>query len=55
MPTMLEWDFEGGEDGSRLAARRGKQRVHFGDTVIDEVMTVIDDRRTVTGSQRLSM
>ena len=36
---MLEWNFDGGEDGSRLAARRGTQRVYFGDTVIDEVMS----------------
>jgi hypothetical protein len=36
MPTTLEWDFEGGEDGSQLAARRGTQRVYFGDTVIDD-------------------
>jgi len=38
MPTTLEWLFEGGADGSQLAARRGTQRVYFGDTVIDEVM-----------------
>lgn len=38
MPTTLEWIFEGGADGSQLAARRGTQRVYFGDTVIDEVM-----------------
>ena len=36
MPTTLEWDFLGGEDGSALAARRGKQRVFFGDVVYDE-------------------
>ena len=38
MPTVLEWKFEGGKDGSQLAARRGKQRVHFGDTVYDEIL-----------------
>ena len=38
MPTVLEWNFEGGDDGSELAARRGKQRVFFGDTVVDEVL-----------------
>ena len=38
MPTVLEWNFEGGDDGSELAARRGKQRVFVGDTVVDEVL-----------------
>ena len=37
MPTTLEWKFEGGDEGSQLAARRGMQRVYFGDTVIDEI------------------
>ena len=38
MPTTLTWDFEGGKNGSTIAARRGKQRIYFGDTVYDEVL-----------------
>ena len=31
MPSIFTWDYDGGEDGSPDAERRGKQRVYAGD------------------------
>jgi hypothetical protein len=33
MPTLLKWEFTGGDDGSELAKHRGEQRAYAGDIV----------------------
>jgi hypothetical protein len=38
MPTLLKWEFTGGDDGSELAKHRGEQRAYAGDKVEDEMM-----------------
>ena len=38
MPSIFTWDYDGGEDGSPDAERRGKQRVYAGDLVLDDVL-----------------
>ena len=37
MPTLLVWQYHGGEDGSAEAARRGEQLCYAGDAVMDDV------------------
>ena len=36
--TLYVWQYDGGEDGSPEAARRGEQRGYAGDLVIDDVL-----------------
>ena len=35
--TMIVWTYEGGEDGSEAAKRRGEQRSYAGDQVVDDI------------------
>ena len=35
--TMIVWTYEGGEDGSEAAKRRGEQRSYAGDQVVDDM------------------
>jgi hypothetical protein len=37
MPTLLEWVYEAGNEAS-IKERRGVQRIHFGDTVVDDFL-----------------
>eukprot|EP00310_Coccolithus_braarudii_P020488 CAMPEP_0183355510 /NCGR_PEP_ID=MMETSP0164_2-20130417/40718_1 /TAXON_ID=221442 /ORGANISM="Coccolithus pelagicus ssp braarudi, Strain PLY182g" /LENGTH=293 /DNA_ID=CAMNT_0025528639 /DNA_START=96 /DNA_END=973 /DNA_ORIENTATION=+ len=37
MPTIVEWEYAGGEDGSAQAVRRGTQHAYFGDVVFCDV------------------
>jgi hypothetical protein len=38
MAAMLKWIFDGGEDGSELAEKRGEQRAYPNDPVTDELL-----------------
>jgi hypothetical protein len=35
-PTLLRWKYDGGQDGSAEAARRGEQRAYADDVVVDD-------------------
>ena len=41
MPTLLQWEYEGGEDGSTSAMKRGTQRAYAGDLVHDDAISLI--------------
>ena len=38
MATLIKWSFDGGEDGSEVAKKRGEQRACAGDKVFDEML-----------------
>ena len=37
MPTLMEWEYEA-KNPTSIAARRGKQRIHFGDAVVNDYL-----------------
>ena len=37
MPTLIEWEYEAGNEAS-IKERRGVQRIHFGDAVVDDYL-----------------
>ena len=39
MPTLLTWEYVGGNEGSAEALLRGTQRIYAGDAVHDDVFS----------------